>query len=385
MCHRLRRVLLLCAVLVMCGSSVAFGETVAGLTFDGGLVIFDTATPSIATLRTIGPLTVTGEALIGIDFRPATGQLYGISSDGVTTTRTYLIDPVTGTATLVGSANVGLSLIEQYGMDFNPVNDRLRIVNTTLGNNLRVDPTSGALAGTDVALSSMQVTAVAYDRNVTGTPQTTLYAIDRGASSLATIGDINGTPSSPNGGVVTSVGPLGVTIDAGTDAGFDVSPTGVAYASLSVGGATRLFTINLATGAATFVGTLPVTFQEIAIVPALPSGPTPPSPDTTRPSVLINSVTSAKLGKVRTAGLVVRFSCSEACSVTATMIGKRKRLGTAAVALDAAGVGRVRIRLSALGKHALRRTKRLAVQVVVVAKDRAGNKRTVKARVLLIR
>jgi hypothetical protein len=71
--------------------------------------------------------------------------------------------------------------------------------------------------------------------------------------------------------------------------------------------------------------------------------------------------------------------------VTASIIGKRKRLGIAAVALDAAGVGRVRVRLSASGRKALRTTRRLAVQVVVVAKDAAGNKRTVRARVLLTR
>lgn len=375
MYRRLCRVALLCAALVMCGSSAALGERAAGLTFDGGLVIFDTATPSIATLRTIGPLATAGEVLIGIDVRPATGQLYGVSSDGALT-RTYVIDPATGAATLVGPASVVLSPADQYGIDFNPVADRLRIENTS-GTNLRVDPTSG-LAATDTPLSAGPVTAIAYDRNVAGTPQTTLYAIDRGGSSLATIGGINGTPS-PDGGAVTPVGPLGVTIDAGTDAGFDVSPTGVAYASLSVGGATRLYTINLTTGAATLVGTLPVSFQELTILSSLSS------PDTTRPAVLIAPAASLKLGNVRKAGLIVPFSCNEACSATATIIGKRKRLGRARVTITAAGVGRIRVRLSASGKRALRTTKRLAVQVVVVATDAAGNKRTVKARVLLVR
>lgn len=109
MYRRLCRVALLCAALVMCGSSAASGETAAGLTFDGGLVIFDTATPNVATLRTIGPLATVGEVLIGIDVRPATRQLYGISSDGALA-RTYAIDPVTGAATLVGPpASVALS------------------------------------------------------------------------------------------------------------------------------------------------------------------------------------------------------------------------------------------------------------------------------------
>ena len=377
MYRRLCRVALLCAALVMCGSSVASGETAAGLTFDGGLVIFDTATPNVATLRTIGPLATVGEVLIGIDVRPATRQLYGISSDGALT-RTYAIDPVTGAATLVGPpASVALSPVEQYGTDFNPTVDLLRIVNTS-GANHRFNPTNGSLAATDTSLSAGQVTAIAYDRNVAGAPQTTLYAIDRDGNRLATIGGIDSIPS-PNGGVVMPVGPLGVTIDAGTDAGFDVSPTGVAFASLSVGGATRLFTINLTTGAATFVGTLPVSFQALTILSPLQS------PDRTRPAVLIAPAASVKLGNVRKAGLSVPFSCNEACSATATIIGKRKRLGRATVAIAAVGVGRIRVLLSASGKKALRTTRRLAVQVVVVATDATGNKRTVRARVLLLR
>src|SRR3954447_10364851 len=41
-----------------------------------------------------------GETLIGIDQRPATGQLYGIGSTG----RIYVLDPTTGAATAISAA-----------------------------------------------------------------------------------------------------------------------------------------------------------------------------------------------------------------------------------------------------------------------------------------
>src|ERR1044072_7268736 len=41
-----------------------------------------------------------GETLVGIDLRPATSTLYGIGSSS----RMYTINPITGTATQVGSA-----------------------------------------------------------------------------------------------------------------------------------------------------------------------------------------------------------------------------------------------------------------------------------------
>ena len=59
----------------------------------------------------------------------------------------------------------------------------------------------------------------------------------------------------PNGGVLNTVGPLGV--DTSDQVGFDISQgTGVAYASLTVSGTAGLYTISLANGAATLVGNI---------------------------------------------------------------------------------------------------------------------------------
>src|SRR5262249_30001732 len=87
---------------------------------------------------------------------------------------------------------------------------------------------------------------------------TTLYGIDTGSSQLVVQGGLNGAPS-PNGGAITAVGPLGVTVLANSDAGFDISVgpgLGRAFAALNVGGVTGLFNINLASGQASLIGNI---------------------------------------------------------------------------------------------------------------------------------
>jgi hypothetical protein len=161
--------------------------------------------------------------------------------------------------------------------------DRLRIVESN-NENFRVNPGSGALAGDDpnltyTAPATGPVTAVAYDRNVApgppGTPappgsKTTLYGIDTGASQLVVQGGIDGAaPGGPNGGAITAIGPLGVTVSPGSDAGLDISgATGRAYAALSQSfGATNLYTVDLTTGAATLIGPFGFAVSSVTVLP----------------------------------------------------------------------------------------------------------------------
>ena len=142
--------------LVACGGSdddrspvvtVPVGDTLA-LTASGKIVSFNRATP--ATL--VGSVGVRGlgdgESLVGIDVRPADAQVYGVSNTG----RVYVIAPSTGAATLKSTlaadatdttapftALTGTS----FGVDFNPVADRLRVVSNT-GLNLRINVDTGA-------------------------------------------------------------------------------------------------------------------------------------------------------------------------------------------------------------------------------------------------
>ncbi len=231
------------------------------------LARFDSNAPSIVTSFMFSGLQ-SGETILGLDLRPANGLLYGISS----ASRLYTINTTNGAVTQVtGGAAFTLSG-NNFGMDFNPQVDRIRVVSDT-EQNIRLNPNDGGLAGTDTSLAPAgNVVAAAYDRNDNNPATlTTLYGIDSTSGQLVLIGGIDGTPS-PNGGAVTNVGSLLLGTNLAPQIGFDISGlTAIAYATITTfappgrlagiiaGGIptiSRLYTINLATGAATLVGTI---------------------------------------------------------------------------------------------------------------------------------
>lgn len=219
----------------------------------GNLVRFDTAAPG--TVAQVGALSGATSVLDGIDFRPADGALYGFRSADATV---YRVDPTSGFTTLVSTA-APVTPGSVVGIDFNPVPDRLRVVSSA-GDNLRINVATGATlvdgglafaAGDVNAGRRANVVEAAYTNNdnnpATGT---TLYYIDN-------VLDVLVSTTNPNGGVLNTVGGLGV--DADDFIGFDIfNDNGVntAFASLRVGGVQGLFTIDLGTGAATRVGTI---------------------------------------------------------------------------------------------------------------------------------
>src|SRR4051794_1372736 len=282
---------LACSALALAGvgiaalPSVASAERIAAITPGGQLLLFDSAMPTATGTRTITGLPG-GEAIRGIDYRPATNEVYvvtasaGFASNSVA--KTYAVAPSIGPTALVGStAGTVPGWADVAGdLDFNPVADRIRLVNVN-DENFRVNPNNGALAGDDADLAPASTTAligVAYDRNVVGSTATTAFAIDRSDSELATLGGVDGTPS-PNSGAVTDIGPLGVTLTPGKDGGFDISgATGTAYAALtdSADGLTHLYSVNLTTGATTNIGLVGNGTSEIygmTVLPAPPAGP----------------------------------------------------------------------------------------------------------------
>lgn len=206
------------------------------------------------TSRGIGGLQ-TGENVVGIDFRPANGQLYALGS----TSRLYTINLATGAATQVGSAQLNPMLSgTSFGFDFNPTVDRIRVVSNT-GQNLRLEPTMGLVAAIDSSLrpGTPAVSAAAYTNNFAGATTTALYDIDFSTDRLY-------LQNPPNNGTLVDVGPLGFNVEAGN--GFDIGGTsGTAYALLTVSGTTRLYTINLTTGAATFMSEFTTPVRGLAI------------------------------------------------------------------------------------------------------------------------
>jgi len=120
----------------------ANAELIIGLTTQNALIRFDSATPGTTFSAVSVSGLQSGETLLGIDYRPATGALYGVGSSS----RLYTLNTATGVATQVGLGAFGALSGTDFGVDFNPVVDRLRIVSNT-GQNLRVNPDTGALAG----------------------------------------------------------------------------------------------------------------------------------------------------------------------------------------------------------------------------------------------
>jgi hypothetical protein len=217
------------AALLLSGQSL-FAEPLAGITSNNRLVTFDSDAPSIA----LGDVAVSGlqagETILGIDFRPATGELFALGS----TSRLYTLNLSTGVATQVGTGQFSTLLDgTDFGFDFNPAVDRVRVVSNT-GQNLRLNPTTGALVMADTALAYVsgdasfgtapQVTACAYTNNYsTVAPQTattTLLGVDSGTNQLVLIGTEAGAVS-PNTGTLTTRGSIG--IDPATAMGFDIS------------------------------------------------------------------------------------------------------------------------------------------------------------------
>lgn len=117
-------------------------------------------------------------------------------------------------------------------------------------------------------------------------------------------------------------------------------------------------------------------------------GPGPPPPaDTTAPTVKLKVVKGQRLAAVLKSGLRVQAGCSEACSGTATLtldakLAKKLRvaakLGTVNVRLTAAGSRVVVVKIGKKGRAALRRAKRVALQVRARAADAAGNSAAAK-------
>ncbi|MGZ8290408.1 MAG: DUF4394 domain-containing protein [Telluria sp.] len=228
---------------------------VVGLTADQRLICFSENRPRDA--RGIGTVTglMSGDTLIGIDFRVQDGMLYGVSKTG----GVYRIDTANAAATKVSQLTAALEGA-QFGVDFNPAADRLRIVSDT-GQNLRHNIGAGGVTIVDGALNytagtpTMGVTGAAYTNNdLNAMTATTLFSLDTMLDQVA-------LQSPPNNGTLAATGKLG--IDAGSVAGFDiynrvrasVSVGAEALAVLAAAGEEgALYSVDLLTGKATARG-----------------------------------------------------------------------------------------------------------------------------------
>jgi hypothetical protein len=285
------------ALLAVAATRPAAAQTAYGITLDlsqnYSLVTFQVTAPGTFTATVPVTGLASGQSLVGIDSRPATGQIFALGyNDGATTNNAQLYTlATTGVLTPVGSV-LTLALGDddtRVGFDFNPTVDRIRVVGKN-GGNYRLNPVTGGIAATDGSLAyattdanagqTPGVGSAAYTNSYIGSTATTLYDLDEAASRLV-------RQDPPNNGTLNTVGTLGVTNNSvfqASDIDIYFNPTtgqNVAYLTVSTlslatfSASNQLYTVNLTTGATTAVGQLgsntQVGFGDITLAIAPPT------------------------------------------------------------------------------------------------------------------
>ncbi|OAB63311.1 hypothetical protein AY599_21175 [Leptolyngbya valderiana BDU 20041] len=245
----------------------AHAQLVYGLTDTQSLVTFDASNPGTIQGGSFLSGLASGERAIGIDFRPATGELFALGSQN----NLYTINPGTGQASRVGSGFGDRLDGSSFGFDFNPTIDRIRVVSDA-DQNLVLNPiTGGSTMVTDLFYRAgdinegvdPNVVGSAYTNSVAGATTTQLYGIDTGLDVLVRQDNSAGT--------LDTVGALGVDL---TDVvGFDIDgATNTAFAAVQdiALGRSTFWSIDLDTGAATQIDEIGggALVGSIAIVPA---------------------------------------------------------------------------------------------------------------------
>lgn len=247
-------------------------EKAVAVTASNKLLKFNAGQPGriLTTLNITG--LQAGETMLGIDYRVAKDQLYALGSSG----RLYTLNEDTAAATVVGMPFSVKLDGTQFGFDFNPTVDRIRVVSNT-GQNLRLHPDTGAVVDSNPAVEGVQTdgklgyaagdvnfgkspmtVGAAYSYNKADTKITTNFALDATAGTLVTQGSREGVQPavSPNTGQLFTIGSLGVAFN---NASFDIQAlSDVAFAALNSDGtsASRWVMIDLKTGAAKSLGTV---------------------------------------------------------------------------------------------------------------------------------
>jgi hypothetical protein len=225
------------------------GQRIIYATDDAGnLLAFRANNPRRVSKMTITGLPM-GVSLRGIDFRPATGDLYALGSDKVV----YRVNVVTAIAVAEGPAFETMPTAlngQSLGFDFNPTVDKIRVTSDA-DDNIRLNPDEGTLLSTDTKLTPADVTVVgsAYTMSsftafATRPTATELYALD-----VAPSPDKLWIQRPANAG--TLINPVSLDFDLGPEAGFDIAgrpDVGYVAGTRSGRNGAELWRVDLASG-----------------------------------------------------------------------------------------------------------------------------------------
>lgn len=258
----IRRGAVLAALLALTGGAVA-GATSSPKTDDDDepsprvffattdqnqLVRFNADSPGvIRDVRGISGLP-SGVSLKGIDFRPLTGDLYGVGSDSVV----YRVNPRTGIAIGEGPAFTPALRGNGFGVDFNPTVDKIRVVSDQR-QNLRLNVDEGTVLSADKDLNpgTPAIVGAGYTNSSFSAVKptaTTLYTIDAAADTI-------NVQAPPNDGTQTMPKSLGINVKLHT--GFDIAGQGnVGYLATRTNAArgAGLYQVDVTTGRTRLLG-----------------------------------------------------------------------------------------------------------------------------------
>ena len=254
----------LIAATALIAPTATFAAPVIGLTGDKTLVMFDTENPAVSK-----SMDVTGvDSLVGIDWRPGTKALIGVTPDSTIVS----IDWSTGAATEVAKMSTPLPKGDKaVVVDFNPMADRLRYMTGTTNHRVHPDTGETTVDGTlkyedgDMhAGEEPNIVAAAYINSFGKPEKTAMYNID------ATIGALI-QQTKPNDGTLKAIGKLGIA-DADAVYALDVQTTEDGTNTVWLVNGNKLYTVNLETGAATVAGDvtgIETGIRDIAVLPAM--------------------------------------------------------------------------------------------------------------------
>jgi hypothetical protein len=361
------------ALALPAGASAA--DAIYAATDDGRLLRFNSDGPGQTITNEPFRGLAAGEQVVGLDVRPSDDVLYAVTNQN----RVVQVNPTTAAIRpAFGPFAPGLSGT-QFGVDFNPVANALRIVSDA-DQNLRITSVGAAVAdgnlsyapGDPGAGANPVVGAAAYTNNAPGATSTTLYDIDTGRDALV-------RQDPPNSGTLATVGALGANYD--DVAHFDIAPGGTAYAALRQAGQTAfsLYRIDLSNGRATAAARQPViaspggrALRGLAVAGGVDDDRTAPEMSVAFSSTILEQNTDT---------LEPSVSCNETCTVTVEAEVQGRDAGEGTATIRGAGRETVRVRLSAAARARIARSGTELISLDITAVDAAGNRRTQNNRI----
>lgn len=220
----------------------AADRTMYGVDEEQNLVKFKrNSTKDVRSSKEITGLPM-GEELVGIDFRPKTGDLYGVGSDD----NIYRVNPRTAIAIAESGSSFSPNLDgDRFGVDFNPTSDAIRIVSDE-------DQSLRCMPDPNTCTQDGDINRGSDDPNVVGSAytmssfsfvqpgSTVLYAADSDTDAIY-------QQNPPNDGTLVDEEP--VDFNMRSRLGFDIAGTNdVGYVTTATNSKTKLYRVDIRNG-----------------------------------------------------------------------------------------------------------------------------------------